>query len=132
MTNTGNILARSQGQCHIVYHPKGPSYGCLISLSNESSKVSFSHAHLVHVGHKELANFFFVARIFGLGSATVGMYTSGRGPKKVHLSASIDNLREEDKDRCPKVSSLRRFDCIIQSCAVFTIKHPLILNKYHI
>ena len=44
--------------------PKGPSCGCLISLSNESSKVSFSHAHLAHVGHKALANFFFVARIF--------------------------------------------------------------------
>ena len=63
--------------------------GCLISLSNESSKVSFSHAHLAHVGHKALANFFFIARIFRsrIGdsrrrAATVGMYTSGRGPKK--------------------------------------------------
>ena len=91
---------------------KGTSCGCLISLSNESSKVSFSHAHLAHVGHKALANFFFIARVSNrrqsatsgdyrrqsttIGDsrrrlATIGMYTSGRGPKKVHLSASILN-----------------------------------------
>ena len=76
-----------------------PSKGTVLRLFNIVVQVSFSHAHLAHVGHKALANFSSLRELFSVGSATsgdnrrrsatVGMYTSGRGPKKVHLSASI-------------------------------------------
>ena len=95
--HTVNILARSHTRTmsHCL-----PSKGTVLRLFNIIVQWKFkgqlSHAHLARVGHKALANFIFIARIFRsrIGdsrrlSATVGMYTSGRGPKKVHLLAAI-------------------------------------------
>ena len=43
-----------------------------------------------------------------------------------------DNLRREDKDRCPKVSSLRRFDCIMFQCRshTFAMNAPQCVAAY--
>ena len=94
--HTRAITQKNYKESHIVYHPKGPSCGCLISLSNESSKVSFSQAHLAHVGHKALANFFFVARIFRsrIGdfrrqSATIGDCRNVHERKRAKKSAPL-------------------------------------------
>ena len=78
------------------YHPKGQSCGC---LSNESSKVSFSHAHLAHVGHKALANLFFIARIFRsrIGDSRRRAATVGDSRRQ---SASECTRAEEVQKKC--------------------------------
>ena len=93
-----------------------PSKGTVLrlSLSNESSKVSFSHARLAHVGHKALANFFFVARMFRsrIGdkrrlSATFGDSRNVHERKRSKKSAPLGFHRSLHALKCLRTSSAR-------------------------
>ena len=101
--HTVNILARSHQIITRTMSHCLPSKGTVLRLFNivVQWKVSFSHAHLAHVGHKALANFFFVVRIFRsrIGDSRRRAATFGDSRRQSTTIGDCRNVHERKRSK---------------------------------